>query len=336
MPSGGTRPLDITSTPARRGIEPPWAATALGSAADGTAKHDEVVARELEVGGAHDADRLRQLDAGQVLVVAAAWRRRWLACSAVRQPRSTSRPARASMTATAVPHEPAPMTAARRSGGRPPSHSHWSITHGQMRSVTAAASVRDGACTCGKVSGAADADADLVRADAPALADRLGADDGDGDDGRAGLEREPADAAARAAERAGADARALGEDQDGVAAGEDRLGGLDHVRVALAAADREGAEVVEQPAGEAAAEQLLLGDVVERPPRERGDDERVEERAVVRGEDHRAVGGDVLAPDPRQPEVEVEERLQDAADEPVDERVDALVAGAGVQATRAP
>ena len=44
------------------------------------------------------------------------------------------------------------MTAARRSGGRPPSHSHWSITHGQMRSVTAAASVRDGAWTCGKVS----------------------------------------------------------------------------------------------------------------------------------------------------------------------------------------
>ena len=43
------------------------------------------------------------------------------------------------------------------------------------------------------------------------------------------------------------------------------------------------------------------------------------------------VGGDVLAPDPRQPEVEVEERLQHAADEPVHQRVDALVAGAGVQ-----
>ena len=57
------------------------------------------------------------------------------------------------MVATAVPHEPAPTTAARRSGGRPPSHSHCSITQGQMRSVTAAASVREGACTCGKVSG---------------------------------------------------------------------------------------------------------------------------------------------------------------------------------------
>ena len=56
------------------------------------------------------------------------------------------------MTLTAVPHDPAPMTAARRSGGRPPSHSHWSITHGQMRSVTAVARLRDGAWTCGKVS----------------------------------------------------------------------------------------------------------------------------------------------------------------------------------------
>ena len=63
-------------------------------------------------------------------------------------------PARASMTATAVPHEPAPMTAARRSGGRPPSHSHWSITFGQMRSVTAAASCGVAVSTFGKFSGA--------------------------------------------------------------------------------------------------------------------------------------------------------------------------------------
>ena len=83
----------------------------------------------------------------RVCSISAAW-------SPVRQPRSTSSPARASMVATAVPHEPPPMTAARRSGGRPPSHSHCSITQGQMRSVTAEASARDGACTSGKVSGA--------------------------------------------------------------------------------------------------------------------------------------------------------------------------------------
>jgi hypothetical protein len=57
------------------------------------------------------------------------------------------------MTATAVPQEPAPTTAARRSGGRPPSHSHCSITLGQMRSVTAPASCGEADSTFGKVSG---------------------------------------------------------------------------------------------------------------------------------------------------------------------------------------
>ena len=254
----------------------------------------------------------------------------WLACSAVRQPRSTSRPARASMTATAVPHEPAPMTAARRSGGRPPSHSHWSITHGQMRSVTAVASVREGACTCGKVSARPTRTRTLCgrmrqplrTASVPMMA--------------TGTTGAPVSSASRPTPRRG---RPSAPGRMRVPSGKIRtasprarisLRGLDHVRVALAAADREGAEVVQQPAGEAVAEQLLLGDVVERAPRERGDDERVEERAVVRGEDHRAVG-DVLAADPRQPEVEVEERLQDAADEPVDEGVDALLPGPGVQ-----
>ncbi len=81
-------------------------------------------------------------------------------------------------------------------------------------------------------------------------------------------------------------------------------------------------------------EQLLLGHVVHRPPRDRPDDERVEERAVVGGEDDRPVG-DVLAPDPGQPEVEMEERLDDRADEPVDDRVGASSrgrAGAGIPA----
>ena len=38
VPSGGTRPLAQTSTPERGAICPPWAATAAGSCADGTAK----------------------------------------------------------------------------------------------------------------------------------------------------------------------------------------------------------------------------------------------------------------------------------------------------------
>ena len=135
----------------------------------------------------------------------------------------------------------------------------------------------------------------------------------DGDDGRAGLEREAADAAARAAERAGADARALGEDQDAVAAREDRLGGLEHRAVGVAAVDRERAERVEDPGLPALLEELPLGDVVHRPPGDRRDHERVQERAVVGGEDDRAVLRDVLAADARQPEVQVEERLQERA-----------------------
>ena len=94
---------------------------------------------------------------------------------------------------------------------------------------------------------AAGADPHLVRADPPAAADRLGADHRDRDDRRAGLEREPADAALGRAERAGPDPRALGEDQHDVPAREDRLGGLDHVAVAGAAVDRERAERVEDP-----------------------------------------------------------------------------------------
>jgi hypothetical protein len=43
------------------------------------------------------------------------------------------------------------MTAARRSVGTPPSHSHCSSMHGQMRSVTAPASAGDGFSTRGNV-----------------------------------------------------------------------------------------------------------------------------------------------------------------------------------------
>ena len=52
---------------------------------------------------------------------------------------------------------------------------------------------------------------------------------------------------------------------------------------------------------------------------------------MVGAEDHRPGLRDVLAADPREAEVEVEEGLQDRAHQPVDERVDALVAGARVQ-----
>ena len=168
---------------------------------------------------------------------------------------------------------------------------------------------------------AADADAHLVRADAPAAADGLGADDGDGHDRHAGLEREAPDAALGLAERARADPGALGEDDDDVAALQDLAGRGHRVLVGVAAVDREGAERVEDPRLPALAEQLLLGDEVDRPPHERADHEGIQERPVVGGDDEGALGRDVLAPEAGHPEVEVEERLQHAADDPVDDRV---------------
>ena len=97
-------------------------------------------------------------------------------------------------------------------GGRPPSHSHWSITHGQMRSVTAAGELAGGASTLREGERAAGADAELVGPDTPAAADVLGADDGDRDD------RAPVSSASRPTPRLGGRAgrgaaRALGEDQ---------------------------------------------------------------------------------------------------------------------------
>ena len=102
---GGSSPRERTSTPARSGIAAPWPPPPPGAARRG---------------------RRRRRGRGR--------RGR-----ARRSPRSTCTPARVSIAASAAPSPPAPMTAARRSGGRPPSHSHWSITLRPMRSVTAAA-----------------------------------------------------------------------------------------------------------------------------------------------------------------------------------------------------
>src|SRR5204863_1525812 len=85
--------------------------------------------------------------------------------------------------------------------------------------------------------GRAGADPHLVRADAPALAHRLGADDRHGYHRRAGLERQAADAALGTPERAGPRARALREDEDAVAARQDRLGGVHRLLVAALAVD---------------------------------------------------------------------------------------------------
>ena len=96
-----------------------------------------------------------------------------------------------------------------------------------------------------------------------------------------------ADAALGLAERSAADARALREEDDAVAAFEDRAGGVHRGAVAGAAIDREGAERVEDPCLPALLEQLALGHVVDGPAHERADHERVEEAAVVGGQQQR-------------------------------------------------
>ena len=187
------------------------------------------------------------------------------ACSRVRQPSSTSSPARASNTARLVPHAPAPMIAARRIGGSPPSHSHWSMTIGQIRSVTAPASAGDAFSTLGNCSVRPARSLTLrgrIRqplrmSSVPMIA--------------IGTTGAPVSSASRPtprlrlAERAGAGTRALGEHQHDLAPPEDDLRRLDRVLVARAPVHRERPERVQQPAQQAVVrEQLLLGHVVHR------------------------------------------------------------------------
>ena len=289
VPSGGASPLETTSTPAREGMAPPCAPTAAGSDCAGTAKQTRSWAARRRSDARRDRDVVgqRRRPAGSARSRAAV--RSCSACSAVRHPSSTSSPARASATARAVPQDPAPTTAARRSGGSPPSHSHCSITHGQMRSVTAPASAGDGLSTRGKVSGRPQrmrTRCGRMRhprrtASVPMTA--------------TGTTGAPVSSASRptprrgAAQRAGANARALGEDDHAVAALEDGARGDHHLGVRGAAVDRERAERVEDPCLPAAVEQLLLGHVVEGPAHEPGDHERIEERTVVGGEQDRTV-----------------------------------------------
>ena len=134
----------------------------------------------------------------------------------------------------------------------------------------------------------------------------FGAEHGGRDDRRAGLQGEAADASLRGGQRAAPDSGALGEDADGAAAFDDQAGRLDRFLVGLAAADREGAEAGEEPALPAALEELHLGDVVHRPPPGQGaaDHERVEEAAVVGGDDQASLDAAVLAPGPHEAEVD--------------------------------
>ena len=217
------------------------------------------------------------------------------------------------MTATLVPHEPAPMTAARRSGGRPPSHSHCSMTLGQMRSVTAAASCGEAFSTFGKCSGRPIRIRTLCgRIRHPLRTDSVPIT-------ATGTTGAPVSSARRPTPRLG---RPSAPGRVRVPSGNISTQSP-RSRIALAVVSMSASPAprltgkapseLRNQATRPVAEDLPLGDVVQRPPRDRADHERVEERPVVRGEDDRARRRDVLAPDARHPEVEVEERLQHRA-----------------------
>ena len=255
-----------------------------------------------------------------------------MACSWVRQPRSTSSPVRARRDGQARAPRPGAdhcHAADRRQPAQPLPLEH----HARPDPVGDRRGQRLGGILDDReAQRAPGAQPHLVGTDAPSAADRLGAEHGHRDDRDAGLQSEPADATLGLAERAGSHARALGEDEDDVAAGEDRLGGIDHVGVAGPPVDRERAQRVEDPRLPGTAEELLLGHVVHRSARHAGDHERIQEAAVIGGDDHRPVLGDVLEPDPSHPEVDPEERLEGQPDKPVDDRVGSVLPGALMKA----
>ena len=131
------------------------------------------------------------------------------------------------------------------------------------------------------------------------------------------------DAAPRHPEWARSLARALGEDHDAVAALEDPTGRLHRLHVAAATVDRKPAESAHQPARDRMQEQLLLCEVVNRPPCQRADHERIDKAPVVRCEDHRPAFRHMLHAASPHAEVDVEERLQDRPCSPVERLVNA-------------
>ena len=173
----------------------------------------------------------------------------------------------------------------------------------------------------------AGADGHLARVDLPAAANVLGPDHCHGNDRRAALQRQAANAAARVAKRPGPHARSFNEDHHAVAAGEDPQRRLHRVVIAMAAIDRECAKAVEKPRLQAVLlKQLTLGDEVERPAAKRADYERVKERAVVAGVDCGAALRNVFAAKRAEAEVGAEERQEEEAHDAKDDAIYAVAA----------
>ena len=113
--------------------------------------------------------------------------------------------------------------------------------------------------------------------------------------GRAAAQRQHAHAGLELVHGVVAHARALGVDDERLAAGQRGEGRLEGGAIALAAPDGDRAELGHRPAQSGVAEQLGLGEVAHRPRKRMTDEERVELALVVGGDERRAgrrqVGG---------------------------------------------
>ena len=155
----------------------------------------------------------------------------------------------------------------------------------------------------------------------------LGAEHGDRHDGRAGFEREPSDAAARA-DRAGPGGSRVPSGKTTTQSPRSRIARAVSIAspVAGPAVDREGARARSAPTPASASRTARAWPCSRRAgATRRADHERVEEAAVVGGEQQRPACGQVLAADPLHAEVDQEEGHEQRPDHPVEDRVDALL-----------
>ena len=285
---------------------------------------DQIEAGDLDVGGALDRDRVGERDPGQVGVLAVGGDRGRLLggpaaeldldAAAGQQHCDRGAPAAGADHGRLAHRRQAPEPFPLQLDVRPDPR-----RHGRRQRRRRVLGPREGQRLAGSHP-------HLARADLPAVADALGPVHGDRHDRRARLQRQPADAAVGNGERAASDPRPLGEDAEDAAALEDPAGRLERLAVRLPPANRIGAEAIEDPALPGRLEQLDLGDVVHRPsPGEhRPEHERVQEAAVIGGDDQAAVDARVLLAEPLEPEPDQEGRLQEEPGDEVDDPVDAL------------
>jgi hypothetical protein len=147
------------------------------------------------------------------------------------------------------------------------------------------------------------------------------------DDGGAGGLGKASYSASRLAERAGRHALPFRKDHETIAAPEDLLRNVDRVVVRGSAVHRKAPERTQEPRVPTLAEELPLGHVVDRPTDEQADDDRIENAAVVGGENQRAGLRDAFAAAPLEAKPDDEHRVDERTNAPVQQAVRATLTG---------